>query len=115
MVDNDTDRNDKDEMPYGNDKDEMPYDSDNNQMPYKYDNDNDTAITEVKNDRNMTNNDLKYVGTKDVVPYIRDDSMMTKVKRPVETSDIDRIQCANQWKIGRLMTTTKLGDIYKVP
>ena len=32
-VDNDTDRNDKDEMPYDNDKDEMPYDSDDNQMP----------------------------------------------------------------------------------
>ena len=54
-VDNDSDRNDKDEMPYDNDKDEMPYDSDDNQMPYKYDNDNDTAITEVKIDRNMTN------------------------------------------------------------
>ena len=63
-VDNDTDRKDKDEMPYDNDKDEMPYDSDNNQIPYEYDNDNDTAITEVKDDRNMTNDDLKYVGTK---------------------------------------------------
>ena len=81
-VDNDTDRNDKDEMPYDNDNDEMPYDSDDNEMPYEYDNDNDTAMTEVKNDRNMTNDDLNYVGTKDVVPYIRDDSMTTKVKRP---------------------------------
>ena len=80
VVDNDTDRNDKDEMPYDNDKDEMPY---------EYDNDDDTAITEVKNDRNMTNDDLKCVGTKDVVPYIRDDSMTTKVKRPIETSDVD--------------------------
>ena len=66
--DNDKDEmpydNDKDEIPYDNDKDEMPYDSDDNQMPYEYDNDNDTAITEVKNDRNMTNDDLKYVGTK---------------------------------------------------
>ena len=62
-VDNDYDRNDNDEMPYDNDNeempydndnDEMPYDNDNDQMPYKYDNDNDTAITEVKNDRNMT-------------------------------------------------------------
>ena len=92
VVDNDTDRNDKDEMPYDNDKDEMPYDndkdempydSDDNQMPYEYDYDNDTAIPEVKNDRNMTNDDLNYVGTKDMVPYIRDDSMMTKVKRPI--------------------------------
>ena len=76
--DNDKDEmsydNDKDEMPYDNDKDEMPYDSEDTQMPYEYDNDNDTAITEVKNDRNMTNDDLKYVGTKDVVPCIRDDS-----------------------------------------
>ena len=62
--------NDKDKMPYDNDKDEMPYDGDNNQMPYEYDNDNDTAITEVKNDRNMTNDDLKYVRTKDVVEMI---------------------------------------------
>ena len=87
-VDNDTDRNDKDEMPYDNDKDEMPYDndkdempydndkdempydSDDNQMPYKYDNDNDIAITEVKNDRNMTNDDLKYVGTNHIEEMI---------------------------------------------
>ena len=77
-VDNDTDRNDKDEMPYDNDKVEMPYDNDKvempydndkvempyyndkDEMPYEYDNDDDTAITEVKNDRNMTNDDLKY-------------------------------------------------------
>ena len=97
-VDNDTDRNDKDEMPYDNDKDEMPYDNDKDEMPYEYDkdempyeydNDDDTAITEVKNDRNMTNDDLKYVDTKDVVPYIRDDSMTTKVKRSIETGDVD--------------------------
>ena len=71
--DNDNDEmpygNDNDEMPYDNDNDEMPYDNDNDQMPYEYDNDNDTAITEVKYDRNMTNDELKDVGTKDVVPY----------------------------------------------
>ena len=121
-VDNDSDRNDndKDEMPYDNDKVEMPYDSDDDQMPYKYDNDNDTAITEVKNNRNMTNDELKYVGIKDVVPYKRDDNMTTKVKRPIETSDVDNdfmreYDSANQWKIGRLMTFTKPGDIYKAP
>ena len=79
--DNDNDEmpydNDNDEMPYDNDNDEMPYDSDNGQMPYEYDNDNDTAITEVKNDRNMTNDDLKDVGIKDMVQYKRDDNMMT--------------------------------------
>ena len=70
VVDNDYDRND-------NDNDEMPYDNDNDQMPYEYDNDNDTAITEVKYDRNMTNDELKDVGTKDMVPYKRDDNMLT--------------------------------------
>ena len=58
-------------------------------MPYKYGNDNGTAITEVKYDRNMTNDELKDVGTKDMVPYKRDNNMMTKVKRPIETSDVD--------------------------
>ena len=80
-VDNDYDRNDNDEMPYDNDNDEkpydndndekpydndndrMPYDNDNDQMPYEYDNDNDTAIKEVKYDRNMINDELKDVGT----------------------------------------------------
>ena len=81
-VDNDYDRND-------NDNDEMPYDNDNDQMPYEYDNDNDTAITEVKNDRNLKNDELKDVGIKDMVPYKRDDNMTTKVKRPIETSDVD--------------------------
>ena len=67
----------------------MPYDNDNDQMPYKYDNDNDTALTEMKYDRNMTNDELKDVGIKDVVPYKRDDNMMTKVKWSIETSDVD--------------------------
>ena len=122
VVDNDTDRNDKDEMPYDNDKDEipydndkdeMPYDSDDNQMSYKYDNDNDTAITEVKNDRNMTNDDLKYVGTKDMVPYIRDDSMMTKVKRPIETSDIDNEFMREYESMHKSMEDRQINDYYE--
>ena len=97
VVDNDDDRNDNDEMPYDNDNDEMPYDNDNDempynndddQMPYEYDNDNDTAITEMKNDRNMTNDELEEVGIKDLVPYKRDDDTITKVKRPIEPIDV---------------------------
>ena len=76
-------------MPYGNDNDRMPYDNDNDQMPYKYDNDDDTATTEMKYDRNMTNDELKDVGTKDTVPHKRDNNMMTKVKWSIETSDVD--------------------------
>ena len=103
-VDNDTDRNDKDEMPYDNDKDEMPY---------EYDNDDDTAITEMKNDRNMTNDDLKYVGTKDVVPYIRDDSMMTKVKRPIETSDVDNEFMREYDSMHKSMEDRQINDYYE--
>ena len=77
-------------MPYDNDNDRMPCDNDNDQMPYEYDNDNDTAITEMKYDRNMTNDELKYVGTKAMIPYKRDDNMMTKVKWSIETSDIGK-------------------------
>ena len=88
VVDNVYDRNDNDKMPYDTDNDEMPYDNDEDQMPYEYDNDNDTAITEVKNDRNMTNDALKHVGIKDVVLYKRDNDMITTVKRPIEPSDI---------------------------
>ena len=121
-VDNDIDRNDKhempydndkEEMPYDNDKDEMPYDSDDNQMPYEYDNDNDTAITEVKNDRNMTNDDLKYVGTKDVVPYKRDNSMSTEVKRPIETSDVDNDFMREYDRMRKSMEDRQITDYYK--
>ena len=97
--DNDNDQmpydNDNDRMPYDNDNDQMLFDNDNDQMPYdndqmpcEYDNDNDTAITEMKYDGNMINDELKDVGTKNTVPYKRDDNMMTKVKWSIETSDI---------------------------
>ena len=110
-VDNDYDRNDNDEMPYDNDK--MPYDNDNDQMPYEYDNDNDTAITEVKNDRNMTNDELKDVGTKDVVPYKRDDNMMTKVKRPIETGDIDNDSMREYDNMSKSMEDRQINDFYE--
>ena len=115
VVDNDYDRNDndKDEMPYDNDNDQMPYNSDDDQMSYKYDNDNDTAITEVKNDRNMTNDELKYVGIKDVIPYNRDDNMMTKVKRPLETSDIDNDFMREYDSMRKSMEDRQIKDFYK--
>ena len=37
----------------------------------------------------MTYDEFQDIGTKDVVLYKGDDKMMTKVKRPRETSDID--------------------------
>ena len=121
-VDNDYDRNDNDEMPYDNDNDEMRYDNDNgrmpcdndnDQMPYEYDDDNDTAITEVKYDRNMTNDELKDVGTKDMVPYKRDDNMMTKVKRPIETSDIDNDFMREYDNMHKSIEDRQINDFYE--
>ena len=74
VVDNDYDRDDKDnddmpydkhnddmpydkdndDMPYDKDNDDMPNDNDNDQMPNKYANDNEMATIKVKYDRNMT-------------------------------------------------------------
>ena len=121
-VDNDDDRNDNDEMPYDNDNDEMPYDNDNDkmpynndddQMPYEYDNDNDTAITEMKNDRNMTNDELEEVGMKDVVPYKRDNDTITKVKRPIEPSDIGNDFIREYDRMHKSMEDRQITDYYE--
>ena len=53
-----------DDMPYDKDNDDTPDDNDNKQMPDKYANDKEMAKTEVKYDRNMTNDEIKDVGTK---------------------------------------------------
>ena len=86
-VDNDYDKNDKDrdKMPYDKDKHKMLYDKDNDDVPYdsdnentpddsdndqmftKYANDYETALDKAKYDENMTNDEPKDVGTKDVV------------------------------------------------
>ena len=122
VVDNDYDRNDNDQMPYdndndqmpyNNDNDQMPYDNDNDQMPYEYDNDNDTAITEVKYDRNMTNDELKDVGTKDVVPYKRDSNTTTKVKWPIETSDVDKDFMREYDNMRKSLEDRQINDLYK--
>ena len=105
--------NDNDEMPYDDDNDEIPYDNDNDQMPYEYDNENDTAITEVKYDRNMTNNELKDVGTKDVVPYKRDNNMMTKAKQPIETSDVDNDFMREYDNMHKSMEDRQINDFYE--
>ena len=115
VVDNDYDRDDKDndDMPYDKDNDDMPDDNDNDQMPDNYANDNETAITEVKYDRNMTNDELKDIGTKDVVLYKRDDKMMTKVKRPIETSDIDDEFMREYDDMCKSMEYRQINDYYK--
>ena len=114
-VDNDYDRNDNDQMPYDTDNEEMPYDNDDDQMPYEYDNDNDTAITEVKNDRNMTNDELKDVGIKYVVPYKRDNDTITKVKRPIEPSDVGNDFMREYDRMHKSMEDRQITDYYEAP
>ena len=104
VVENDYDRNDNDEMPYDNDDD---------QMPYEYDNDNDTAIIEVKNDRNMTNDELKDVGIKDVVLYKKDNDTITKVKRPIEPSDIGNDFMREYDRMHKSMEDRQITDYYE--
>ena len=132
-VDNDYDRDDKDndDMPYDKDNDDMPYDKDNDDMPYDKDNDdmpdeneneqmpdkyaskNEMATTKVKYDRNMTNDELKDIGTKDMVLYKRDDKMMTKVKRPIETSDIDDEFMREYDDMHKSMDNRQINDYYE--
>ena len=112
VVDNDSDRNDNDKMPYDTDN-EMPYDNDDDQMPYEYDNDNDTAITEVKNDGNMTNDELKDVGIKDVVPHKRNNDTITKIKRPIEPSDVGNDLMREYDRMHRSMEDRQITDYYE--
>ena len=139
-VDNDYDKNDKHDMPYDEDKHDMPYDkakhempydkdtddvpydsdnenmpddSDNDQMPAKYANDYETALDKAKYDENMTNNESNDIGTKDMVLYKSDDSIPTKVKRPIETSDIDDDFMRQYNEMHKLMEYKQIYDFYE--
>ena len=114
VVDNDCDKTDTDneQMPYDNDNEQMPYDNDNKQMPYDYDNDNDTATGEMKYETNMTN-ELKEVGTKDTVPYKRDDNMMTKVKWSIKTGDIGNAFKREYDNMHKAMEDRQINDFYE--
>ena len=112
-VDNDYDKddNDNDQMPYDNDQmpydnDQMPYDNDNDQIPY------DTATGEMKYDRNMTN-ELKDVGTKDTVPYKRDNNLMTKVKWSIDTSDVGNDFMKEYDNMCKSMEDRQINDFYE--
>ena len=58
-------------------------------MPTKYANDYETVLDKAKYDENMKNDDPKDIGTKDMVLNKRDNGILTKDKRPIETRDID--------------------------
>ena len=109
---------DKDEpvMPYDKDTEEVLYDSDNEnmlddndsaQMPAKYGNDYETVSDIAKNDES---ND---VGKKDVVLYKRDNGILTKHKRPIETSDIDNDFMREYDEMHKLMEYKQTYDYYE--
>ena len=80
---------DTEDMPCDSDNENMPDDSDNDQMPTKYANDYEAVLDKVKYDENMKNDEPNDVGMKDVVLHKRDNGILTKEKRPIETRDID--------------------------
>ena len=92
------------------DDEQMPYDNDNEQMPYDYD--NDTATEKMKYDRNKTNK-LKDVGTKDNVPYKRDDNTMIKVKWCTETSDVGNDFMREYDNMCKSMEDRQINDFYE--
>ena len=61
----------------------------------------------------MTNDELKDIGTKDAVLYKRDDRMMTKVKWPIETNDIDDEFMREYDDIHKLMEYRQIHDFYE--
>ena len=104
---------DTEDAPYDSDNENTPDDSDNDQMPTKYANDYETASDKAKYDENMTNDEPKDIGMKDVVLYNRDDSMMTKVKRPIETRDIDDNFMREYDEMHKLMEYRQIYDYYE--
>ena len=106
-VDKDCDKNDNDQMSYDNDQ--MPYDND--QMPYECD--NDTATGEMKYDRNMTNDEPKEVGIKDMARYKRDNNMTTKVKWSTETRDIGNDFKREYDNMRKSMEDRQINDFYE--
>ena len=104
---------DTEDAPYDSDNENTPDDSDNDQIPAKYGNDYETVSDKAKHDENMINNETKDVGTKDVVLYNRDDSILTKVKRPIETSDIDDDFMREYDEMHKLMEYKQIYDYYE--
>ena len=104
---------DTEDMPYDSDNENTPDDSDNDQMPTKYANDYETVLDKVKYDENMKNDEPKDIGTKDVVLYKRDNSLPTKEKRPIETSDIDDDFMREYDEMHKLIEYKQISDFYK--
>ena len=83
-------------------------DTDNIQKPY----DNDNATGQMKYEQNMTN-ELRDTDTNDMVPYERDDNVMTEVKWSMETNDIDNDFLRECDKMYKSMEDRQINDLYE--
>ena len=78
--------------------------TDNIQMPY--DNDNDTTTGNIKFE-------LKDTDINDMVPYERDNNMMTKVKWSIETYDIENRFLRDYDNVCKSMEDRQINDFYE--
>ena len=92
------------------DNDSDKIDTDNIQMPYN--NDDDIATGNMKYERNMTKA-LKDTDTNDMVPYERDNNMMTKVKWSIETNDIDNRFLRDYDNMRKSMEDRQINNFYE--
>ena len=104
---------DTEEVPYDSDNENMPDDSDNDQMPTKYVNDYETVLDKVKYDENMKNNEPNDIGMNNVVLYKRDNGILTKDKRPIETRDIDDDFMREYDEMHKSMEYKQINDYYE--
>ena len=58
-------------------------------------------------------NELRDTDTNDVVPYERNDNVMTKVKWSIETNDIDNDFLRDYKNMCKLMEDRKINDFYE--
>ena len=75
------------------------------QKPY----DNDNATGQMRSEQNMTN-ELKDVGTNDMVPYERNDNETTKVNWAIETNDFDNDFIREYDKMHKSMEDRQIND-----
>ena len=101
------------EVPYDSDNENMIHDNDNAKMPAKHANDYETVSDIVKYDENMKNDESNDVGKKDVVLYKRDNGILTKDKRPIETSDIYNDFMREYDEMHKLMEYKQTYDYYQ--
>ena len=104
---------DTEDVPYDSDNENTPNDNDNDQMPTKYANDYETVSDKAKYDENMKNNESNDIGKKDVVLHKRDNGILTKDKRPIETSDIDNDFMREYDEMHKLMEYKQTYDYYE--